>query len=415
MAQGIGQSIPKQCQSWGQVKAAYRLLSNPAVQPAAIIAPHQQMLREQCASHPLVLCVQDDTHLSVHAQQQQQHTTLAVLPDRTCLGVLDVRWFNRVEADECETRRQREARWRESCIWSDAVDAVGAAPVGCRFIHVCDRAADDLNVFESCFAAGCGFVIRARHDRRIQQGQHRLFGFLADAKLAGTTKVQVGPQRRKGKIIKQKRSADVSIRFAQVQVCEPLNHPGRHAPRLLWAVYLKEDDPPAEAEPIEWMLLSSEPLRSLSDALRIIGYYQCRWVIEEFHRCMKEGCRLEHSQLDQPADHRRLAAIVSVLAVRLLQLRDAANDPEAQDATALHKLLPPIWLMVIAKLAQVNAQELTPQRLWQTVARRGGWLGRNSDGPPGWKVIWRGWSELQLLVQGAELLQTNHPYPRGSG
>lgn len=50
-----------------------------------------------------------------------------------------------------------------------------------------------------------------------------------------------------------------------------------------------------------------------------------RWIIEEFHRVEKEGCRLQATQLDDASDIGRLASITAIVAVRLLQLRDAAS------------------------------------------------------------------------------------------
>ena len=42
---------------------------------------------------------------------------------------------------------------------------------------------------------------------------------------------------------------------------------------------------------------------------------------------------------------------------------------------------------------------------WRGVAQLGGFLGRKGDGEPGWQSLWRGWQELQLLLQGVELAQ----------
>jgi hypothetical protein len=97
-----------------------------------------------------------------------------------------------------------------------------------------------------------------------------------------------------------------------------------------------------------------------------------------------------------------------VIAVRLLQLRDAAHDalrePAANDTPArLARIVPAARIAVVARLAKVEASTLTVSQFYRRVAMRGGWLGRKSDGPPGWKTLWRGWSELYWHVQGYEL------------
>jgi len=48
-------------------------------------------------------------------------------------------------------------------------------------------------------------------------------------------------------------------------------------------VYLQELNPPAGDEPVDWMLLTSEPVTSLPEALVIVEHYRVRWTIEVFH------------------------------------------------------------------------------------------------------------------------------------
>ena len=223
-------------------------------------------------------------------------------------------------------------------------------------------------------------------------------------------------------MVRRKRKATVSIRFSKVQLESSWNHPGPKDAPPVWAVYLREARPPKDAEAIDWMLLTSEPLETLTDAQTIIEWYQHRWVIEEWHRVLKQGCRLEASQLDDARDLERLAAVKSVVAVRLLQLRDLAgmatakfrhheekNEEEterermAENPAALQRSIPRVWIEVVSLLAKVEPSTLTPCQFWRTMACRGGWLGRKHDHRPGWIVIWRGWHDIQLLVEGAQL------------
>ncbi len=414
MAQKAGQSLPKQHPDWSDLKSAYRLLSNDAIEPWALLEPHQRWVKRQMAGQPVVLCVQDDTHLFTRCGEQVQHTSLAVLPDGTCLGVLDARWFLPVAPPPGETRLQREARWRESCIWCEAVRVIGPCPQGVRLIHVCDRAADDLNLMEACEANGGGFVIRARHDRRVED-QDKLWSVLGSQTPVGTKAIQIGTQRdSSGKITRQGRQATLTIRRARVQLQPPNHHrPGVHEPRWVWAVYLREEDPPEGQEPIDWMLLTSEEVAGLEDALRIVEYYRCRWLIEEWHKCLKEGCQIEQSQLDEADDHRRLAAILSVVSVRLLNLRELAESDRSDEALALQDQAPITWIKIVAKIGKLQAATLTPRQFWLTIARQGGYPARRRDGRPGWKVIWRGWYDIHQMVRGADLWQELHPQQCG--
>lgn len=110
----------------------------------------------------------------------------------------------------------------------------------------------------------------------------------------------------------------------------------------------------------------------------------------------------------------RLAALVAIMAAWLMQLRDMAQvavKAESDDASspanrpqALQSVVPKTWLLIVAKLAKRDPQELTPRQFWLTIAKKGGFLARKHDGQPGWITIWRGWYDIMLMVQGAELL-----------
>ena len=161
------------------------------------------------------------------------------------------------------------------------------------------------------------------------------------------------------------------------------------------------------------MLLTSEPVENLDQANTRVDWYTDRWLIEEWHKAEKTGCRLEASQLKTVEALERLAALTAVVAVRLIQLRElaqAATDPgvpaqksPSDEPAALRNLVPHDWIAVVSHLAKCRAEALTPRLFWLTLARRGGFIGRKSDGLPGWQTIWKGWAEVMTLVQGVEL------------
>jgi hypothetical protein len=115
---------------------------------------------------------------------------------------------------------------------------------------------------------------------------------------------------------------------------------------------------------------------------------------------LKSGCSLERRQLQEEARLERLLGLLAPMAVYVLQLRDLArSEPQrlAQEA------LPPDLVQVVAYLAQVPVESLTLGTLWTTVARQGGYLGRATDPPPGWQVLWTGWRQIQTLLEGVRL------------
>jgi hypothetical protein len=428
-------SLPKACGSWADVNGAYRLLSNPAVEAAAIQRPHRELTLRSCADRRIVLGIHDDSDLNFSTRAKvaglgmigdgggrgiMQHTALAATESGDLLGVLDQFFFNRVEAPDHETRRECQARWCESDVWADGVRNIAGlradqgGVTGARLIHVADRGGDVWSMIRACQGHGDGFVIRAKHDRMTDTGQ-RLWEELGAMDWAGSRVVTVTAQRS-GRNKRVEREARVCIRFGRVRLVPPVNDPRckDDGPREAWAVYASEVDPPAGEgiEPVEWMLLTSEPVESLADAVRVIGWYKRRWLIEEFHRVLKEGCRVERSQLDHAEDLKRLASVLSVVAVRLIQLRDLAEAAvapanstglaPAESSAMLQVSVPWPWIAVVAHLTRIDAATLTPRQFWHAIARRGGWLARKHDGRPGWKTIWQGWHDIQLFVQAAQ-------------
>ena len=45
----------------------------------------------------------------------------------------------------------------------------------------------------------------------------------------------------------------------------------------------------------------------------------------------------------------------------------------------------------------------TVRGFWRSLARLGGFIGRKSDGEPGWQTIWGGYMRLQDMLLGADL------------
>lgn len=425
MAESPGKSLPQQCGRWADLKAAYRLLSHPAVTPEQITATHRQRTRRGAQVLPIVLSVQDTTDLDYthrtavrglgklgdgRGRGFRQHTALAVSGEGQVLGMLEQRWFLCSNPPERETRRQRQARWTEPDIWGETAEGIGRWPSSSRLIHVGDRHSDVFRFLCTCGDQGHGFLVRAMHDRYLADTDQSLWERLHLQPSAGHQTVHLGSQRTKNNHPKRDgRNAEVTIRYAPVLIPPPRNDPrtAGQLPIRAWAIYAKEERPPQVQSPVEWMLLTSEPIDTVADARRYLQWYGYRWRIEEWHRALKEGCRLERSQLDDIEDLKRLAALSGVLAIRLLQLRDLAREDsrQAHNPKTLQEFAPRLWIEVVARLAQVSPDALTPKQFLWTLARRGGFLARKSDGMPGWKTLWQGWQEVAKMVEGIELMK----------
>jgi hypothetical protein len=159
--------------------------------------------------------------------------------------------------------------------------------------------------------------------------------------------------------------------------------------------------PPKGAEAIEWFLLTNEPVANLADALRVITWYQTRWVIEEFHKAIKTGCRVEELQFTDTARLEPMIAVLSTVATTLLNLRAASQlaDAKVRPATTL---IDADYVGVLSVWRFGKVKKLTVHEFFYALARLGGHQNRRGDKRPGWLILWRGWTTLQAMVEGAE-------------
>ena len=126
---------------------------------------------------------------------------------------------------------------------------------------------------------------------------------------------------------------------------------------------------------------------------------QYEWQIEEFHKCMKTGCRLE-SRLQLTAQRlEAVAGMISVLAVRLLQLKSIAKKHPELPA---ERVVPTAWLRMLRSLRQRPIH--TVRDFVRPLAGLGGFLMRKGDGEPGWITLWRGLDKLLLCLRGARAI-----------
>ena len=98
-----------------------------------------------------------------------------------------------------------------------------------------------------------------------------------------------------------------------------------------------------------------------------------------------------------------MIAILSVVAVMLLNLRQAARRPDAQERPAT-EIIEPIYEEVLRGYRYKTPREpMSISEFSMALARLGGHMNRKGDGFPGWLTLWRGWQKLQSMVAGAEI------------
>jgi hypothetical protein len=416
MAHDASASLPKQQQNWKKVKALYRLLDEPDVTFERLMQPHYQQTREQINQEPVVLLVQDTTEIDLTHRAKMSgigqignargrgfllQTVLAVVPEtQAVLGCLAQKPFVRIPAPPKEQRYQRRFReQRETDIWMEMVERVGPPASPGMLVHVGDRGADLFPFFRACLATQTHFVVRAAQNRRVQQGEEEI-GHLLDL-VRGWPRQDQQPFEVPASHGKPARQTTLQISFGPLTLLPPWNDPrGNKEPLPLWGVRVWEEEAGEGEEALEWILLTSVETRTPEGAWERVRWYRCRWIAEEYHQCLKTGCRIEHRQVQTADRLMRLLGLLSPLAVRLLQLRDLARTEPDRPAYAV---IDPQALAVLALHTDLLAATLTAKTFWIEVARMGGYLNRRSDGPPGWKTLWKGWLHLQTLLEGVHL------------
>jgi hypothetical protein len=188
----------------------------------------------------------------------------------------------------------------------------------------------------------------------------------------------------------------------QMTLLPPRNEPrASKEPLTVWVIRVWEEQAPEGEEPLEWVLLTSVPTTTLEQAWERVDWYRHRWLVEDYHQCLKSGCRIEQRQLQTVDGLMRLLGLLSPLAVRLLQVRACTREDPERPA---YEVIEPLMLAVLAEHAGRSPLSMTVGTFWIEVARMGGYLARSHDGPPGWRTIWKGWLSLQTLLKGAHLI-----------
>ena len=373
----------------------------------------------------LVLSVGDTTYLDYRKIKVKQegygpqgsggnglllHSALAVDAQQgQPLGLLWQKLWNREKigkapADEsAEQKKQRQAKARqakrarpfeekESYRWVEAIETLETEiEISTRVIHIFDREGDIAEVFDKLnHCSHSGVVVRATHNRSLENDPHRLWEKLEAQPIRAYDEVELSETKhRKG------RTAKLALRFCPVQLRSPARL-GKDSQLKVYAVYVHEIDCPEEEEPVSWLLLTSEPVHSVEMAKTIVRWYSYRWRVEEYHKVLKSGCNVESYRL-AATGMKTLLGFLSVIAVDLLRLTYLQRNQPTMPAQTV---LTPVQIDVLkAKSAQLP-KTLTVEWAVTTIARLGGYLEHRRKTPIGIQVLWRGWAKLQDLVDG---------------
>jgi hypothetical protein len=337
---------------WPKVKAYYRMIDQPedsAVSMANILAPHRERTVRRMLGQRTVLCIQDGSDLNYTNLAQCSglgelgsnqtgaksrglylHSTLAVAPNGLPLGVVHAQCIAPESKSEADKRPAHAIPIEEkkTFVWLEHhrdLVALSAKLPQTRLVHVCDREADFFELFDEQRQNRCvELLVRAKHNRNTPEEPFKMFETVRQAPVSSRVQINIPRQSARPKKSKQKarparpgRLADMAIRFLPIQL-RPAHYHSDKEPIDLWLVHALEENPPADTKAVEWFLLTTIEIASASEAEQCLRWYVLRWRIEDWHRVLKSGCRIEDLAHATAERLRRTIAISLVIAWRIM-------------------------------------------------------------------------------------------------
>lgn len=410
-------SINQACEDWADTKATYRLFANEKTTMEQILAPHQQRTKERMRGHKYILAIQDSSYLDyshhpskrglgpIGTSQQTlnglvMHSVLTVTTEGLPLGLLQQRIWARPETVKQMSSAERHKVpicEKESNKWLLSLsETVKWQPEGTRLVTMGDSEADIFELFDHARTLETDLLIRAGQNRSVTEPEVGLLWDVVEKQpIAGHLKVQVSKCEEQ-----PARQATVAVRYCSLVLRPPQHLRSQMKPLSLYAVFVQEIDPPADVEPLCWLLLTTVSISSIDDAIERIQWYCQRWQIEILHKILKSGCRIEQSQLASEKRLMPMITLFSIIAWRLFWITFLARtDPDAPAFAILatHELH--ALYTFLHKHPFPDSLVPTVRQTLRWIARLGGFLARKNDGEPGVTVVWRGWQRLSDISQ----------------
>lgn len=420
-------SLPAAMGNRAAIEALYRHLGSEEVSLGAILEPHVAKTASRAAGMETVYAVADTTDFVFPGQAEREglgtvngkdqgflaHLTLAVAPDRTPLGVLGIETWSRQDLKgKRDLWSRRNDGERESLRWSrgmkQARDRMEKSAGS--LVHVADREGDIYELLTELVQEGQRFIIRAAQDRVVEpldkEDETRLFdaaqstrtAFVLDVPLSARKAKRAAPGNR-SQPARRERSARLSFAARTVTLKRPLQRSAKlPASVVVNIVHVFELGPPLGEPPVEWLLLTTEPIETDAEIQAVVAGYRARWVIEEYFKAVKTGCAFESRQLASAHTLQSLLGYTLIVAYALLLLRALSRSGRDEPADVL---LSEVQVKLLrAKAKQLPARPTVREALL-AVAGMGGHLKNN--GNPGWRTLSKGWAKLLALEEGYEL------------
>jgi hypothetical protein len=421
-----GLSVSSSCKGWSETLAAYRFINNTKVSSNSILSPHTEATLDRVKQENVVLILQDTTEIdftghnslsdmgylsTIHSKGFYLHPSIAVTPDKRCLGVLDIQSWNRHEIgnDKKRHRANLPIEEKETYCWIkgyDVANKVAISSPNTAVINVADREGYiyDLLAKQPSEHNKAYWLIRAKHNRKISSESDvktRLWEKVKLCESIGNIEFSLTDgisYRNSSRRYRNKRSARVvkqEIRTCSISLSPPKHIKQDLADITINAVHCIEIDTPEGEKPIEWLLLTTYPVTDKEAAYQIVKWYLCRWQIEIFFKILKSGCRVEELQFSSFQATLNCISIYSIIAWRILYMTmEGRQNPDINCEAIFERSE---WQAAYS----IGKGEIPPEtppslnEIIKLISEFGGHLGRKSDKPPGPKIMWVGMQRLR--------------------
>jgi Transposase DNA-binding/Transposase DDE domain len=417
-------SFPRAAPTPAALRAAYRFMNNDAVDADGILSPHRTQTAMRAAAVDRVLVLHDTTQFEFPGEEDREgcgfirsaddqgfllHCALVVAGDgsRRPLGVIANRTWTRTVR---KAKRRRGAETfkdseRESNRWWEQVEQAEHRLQSTSAIHIADREADAFPLLQKMTGASARFVVRMRQDRVVVDEDDERDGHASAAiavapwLISMTVPLSRRPSRPMPAVkqpAREERLANLTVSATKLRLKAPIYMPAdQREPVEVNVVHAIEQNPPEGAEPVSWVLLTTEPVQTYQQVLAVLEAYRTRWLIEEFFKALKTGCAIEKRQLESYDALVNALSVFLPIAWQILTLR---NLHRTEPSAPAERVLRPSQIEVLrARLPKLMPLAPTVDDALRAVAYLGGHFIRKL---PGWQVIGRGMEDLLMLEEG---------------
>lgn len=403
-------------------EGAYRFLENDKVRVSQITAAASRATLRRLVGEQIVVAPIDGSSLaySDHDGRRQMGsigarskggrgikvlTTIGTTLDGIPLGILDQTFWRRSLVRNPVHHQNRPFRQRETRHLVDQMERITRRCVAegtqsiVWFNGDCETDFKEALEFAVNAPDNIWVSVRNGRDRKIvdevaPEGR-MLWDAVEGLPRRGSYKVQVTAGENRSE-----RVARMRVRAGHVTLLlrkRSNNNRDAKAPVRVGVVWAMETGTiPMGEEPLEWLILTTAPIETVDDVLRVIHAYALRWRVEDFHKAWKTGCKIEESQLGNINNIMRWAALMASVAIRIERIKHLGrNEPDAPAAKEFSAEEIEAASLLADPGTPLEQATVTMERMVTWIAKVGGYVAGRGRPPPGVKVLARGLLRVQ--------------------